>query len=169
MCNVVTVRPKGGAASLQRENSSLGRYHPAQPVGGRVSVFSRGTPTRSPTCVLGGVVYRACKSRARKRGWGRRSIYAILTYRTLFCFWLSIELFQNSVFQLYCPKDYYKQKQWNILPVTMITEIMNFNRLLRWMPWVRQDIYDLIFLVFISRKLQLSSIVRILFLWPVPN
>ena len=32
-----------------------------------------------------------------------------------------------------------------------------------------QDIYDLIFLVFISRKLQLSSIVRILFLCPVPN
>ena len=37
-----------------------------------------------------------------------------------------IELFQNSVFQLYFPKDYYKQKQWNTLPVTMITEIMNF-------------------------------------------
>ena len=34
--------------------------------------------------------YRACKSRARKRGWGqlggRRSIYSMLTYRTLFCF-----------------------------------------------------------------------------------
>ncbi|KAK2155903.1 hypothetical protein NP493_2029g00000 [Ridgeia piscesae] len=29
--------------------------------------------------------------------------------------------------------------------------------------------YDLMFLVFISRKLQLSSIVRILFLCPVPN
>ena len=29
--------------------------------------------------------------------------------------------------------------------------------------------YDLILLVFISRKLQLSSIVRILFLCPVPN
>ncbi|KAK2174042.1 hypothetical protein NP493_828g00005 [Ridgeia piscesae] len=29
--------------------------------------------------------------------------------------------------------------------------------------------YDLIFLVFISRKLQLSSIIRILFLCPVPN
>ena len=32
-----------------------------------------------------------------------------------------IELFPNSVFQLYCPKGYYKQKQWNLLPVTMIT------------------------------------------------
>ena len=30
-----------------------------------------------------------------------------------------------ELFQLYCPKDYYKQKQWNTLPVTMITEVMN--------------------------------------------
>ena len=36
-----------------------------------------------------------------------------------------IELFPNSIFQLYCPKNYYKQKQWDTLPVTMITEIMN--------------------------------------------
>ena len=42
-----------------------------------------------------------------------------------------IELFPNSVFQLYCPK----QKQWNTLPVTVITEIMNYNRLLWWLPW----------------------------------
>ena len=34
---------------------------------------------------------------------------------------------------------------------------------------ITQDIYELIFLVFISRKLQLSSIVRILFLCPIPN
>ena len=34
---------------------------------------------------------------------------------------------------------------------------------------VLQDIYDLIFLVFICRKVQMSSIVRILFLCPVPN
>ena len=40
-----------------------------------------------------------------------------------------IELFPNSVFQLYCPKDYFKHKQWHTLPVTMITEIMNCNRL----------------------------------------
>ena len=46
-----------------------------------------------------------------------------------------IELSRNNVFQLYCPKDYYKQEQWNTLPVTMITEIMNFNRLLWWLPW----------------------------------
>ena len=38
-----------------------------------------------------------------------------------------IELFPNSVFQLYCPEDYYKQNQWNTLPVTMITEIKIFN------------------------------------------
>ena len=42
-----------------------------------------------------------------------------------------VELFPNSVFQLYCPKDYYKQK---LMAVTMITEIMNFNRLLWWLP-----------------------------------
>ncbi|KAK2140146.1 hypothetical protein NP493_5956g00000 [Ridgeia piscesae] len=59
----------------------------------------------------------------------------MLTYRTLFCFGLIIELSRNSVFQLYCPKGYYKQKQWNTLPVTMITEIMNFNRLLWSLPW----------------------------------
>ena len=45
------------------------------------------------------------------------------------------ELFRNSVFQLYCPKGYYKQKQWDPLPVTMITEIMNLNQLLLWLPW----------------------------------
>ena len=34
-------------------------------------------------------MYRACKSRARKRGWGQLGaggIYSMLTYRTLFCF-----------------------------------------------------------------------------------
>ena len=46
-----------------------------------------------------------------------------------------IELFPNCVFQLYCPKDYYKQKQWNTLPVTMVTDIMNCNRLLWWLSW----------------------------------
>ena len=75
----------------------------------------------------------ACKSRARKLGWeatgGRTSIVSILTYN---------ELFPNSLFQLYCPKDYYKQKQWNTLPVAIITEIMNFNRLLWWLPWHRR-------------------------------
>ncbi len=60
----------------------------------------------------------------------RRSIYSILTYRTLFFLVVIIELSRNSVFQLYCQKDYYKQKQWNILQVSMITEIINFNRLL---------------------------------------
>ena len=46
-----------------------------------------------------------------------------------------IELFPNSGFKLYCSKDYYKQKQCSILPVTMITKIRNFNRLLWWLPW----------------------------------
>ena len=35
-----------------------------------------------------------------------------------------IELLPNNVFQLYSPKDYYKQNQWNTLLVTMITEII---------------------------------------------
>ena len=43
---------------------------------------------------------------------------------------VTIELFPNSVFKLYFLKDYYKQKQWDTLPVTTITEIMNFNRFL---------------------------------------
>ena len=41
----------------------------------------------------------------------RKSIFSMLTYKTLFFFFLMIELFPNSVFQFYCPKDYYKQKQ----------------------------------------------------------
>ena len=42
---------------------------------------------------------------------GRKSIFSMLTYRTLFLFLLVIiELFPNSLFQLCCPKDY-KQKQ----------------------------------------------------------
>ena len=65
---------------------------------------------------------------------GRKSIFSMLTYRTLFLF-VIIKLFPNSVFQLYCPKDYYKQEQCHTLPVTMVTEVMNFNRLLWWLPW----------------------------------
>ena len=58
---------------------------------------------------------------------GRKSIFSMLTYRTfLGCNNLTVPVL---LFQLYCPKDYYKQKQWNTLPVTMLTEIMNFNRL----------------------------------------
>ena len=41
-----------------------------------------------------------------------------------------IGLSPNSVLLLYCPKDNYKQKQWKTLPVTMITEMVHFNRLL---------------------------------------
>jgi len=52
-----------------------------------------------------------------------------------------IKLFPNNEFQFYCPKDYYKQKQWNTLVVTMITEIMNFNRLLWWLPWHRRLLF----------------------------
>ena len=68
---------------------------------------------------------------------GRKSIFSMLRYRSkdfVFVLVVIIELFPNSVFQLYCLKDYYKQKQWNTLPVTMIAEIMNFNRLLWWLP-----------------------------------
>ena len=85
------------------------------------------------------VAHRACKSRARKRGWGQLGAGGPYTpcYHIELCFVLVviIELSRNSVFQLSFPKDYYKQKQWNILPVTMITEIMNFNRVLWWLPW----------------------------------
>ena len=81
----------------------------------------------------------ACKSRAQKRGWGQLgagSVFFTLTYRTLILFLVVlVELFRNCVFQSYCLKDYYKQKQCNSLLVTMITEIMNFNRLLWWLPW----------------------------------
>ena len=67
---------------------------------------------------------------------GRKSIFSMLTYKDFVLFFVVIiELFPNSVFRLYCPKDYYKHKQLNTLPVTMITEIMNFNGLLWWLPW----------------------------------
>ena len=49
-----------------------------------------------------------------------------------------IGLSPNSVSQLYCSKDNYKQKQRNTLPVTMITEIMHFIRLLWRLPWHRR-------------------------------
>ena len=64
--------------------------------------------------------------------WCTKSIFSMLIYRTLFCFWLYIivGLSPNSVSQLYCSKDNYHQKQQNTLPVIMITEIMHFNRLL---------------------------------------
>ena len=88
-------------------------------------------PTNN-VCIF--VIGRASLARENEAG-GRRSIYSMLTYRTLLVLVVIIELSRNSVFQLSFPKDYYKQKQWNILPVTMITEIMNFNRLLWWLPW----------------------------------
>ena len=65
--------------------------------------------------------YRAYKSRAR--GNWRQEVHILhvnIYYFVLFLV-VIIELFPNSVFQLYCPKDYYKQKQWNTLPVTTIT------------------------------------------------
>ena len=84
--------------------------------------------------VLTNVVWNmACKSRARKRGWGQLgagSSYSSCEHieHRLFLV-VIIDLLPNCIFQLYCPKDYYKQKQWNTLPVTIITEIMNLNRL----------------------------------------
>ena len=65
---------------------------------------------------------------------GPYTLYVNISDSVLFLV-VIIELFTNSVFQLYCPKDYYKQNQWNTLPVTKITEIMNFNQLLWWLPW----------------------------------
>ena len=63
--------------------------------------------------------------------WGQEvHILDVKIYDFILFLVVIIELFRNSVFQLYCPKDYYKQKQGNTLPVTMITEIMNCNRLL---------------------------------------
>ena len=61
---------------------------------------------------------------------GRKSIFSMVTHDFVLFLFVIIELFPNNVFQLYYPKDYSKQKQWNTLPVKMITEIMNFNRLL---------------------------------------
>ena len=62
---------------------------------------------------------------------GLKSIFSMLIYRIVF---LLIGLSQNNVLWLYFTKDNYKQKQWNTLPVTMITSIMHFNRLLWWLP-----------------------------------
>ena len=69
---------------------------------------------------------------------GRKSIFSMLTYRTVFFLVVIIGLSPNSVSQLYCSKDNYKQKQRNILPVTMITEIMHLHRLSWWFPWYRR-------------------------------
>ena len=63
---------------------------------------------------------------------GRKSIFSMLIYRIVLV--ILIGLSQNSVLWLYFTKDNYKQKQWNTLPVTMITYIMHFNRLLWWLP-----------------------------------
>ena len=85
------------------------------------------------TCHLN-VVDRACKSCPRKRGLGQEVHILRVNIRT-FVVVVIIELFPNSVFQLYYLKNYYMQKQWNTLPVIVITEIMNFNQLLWWLPW----------------------------------
>ena len=55
---------------------------------------------------------RACKSHARKRSWGQEIHILHVNVQDIVLFLVVIiELFPNSVFQLYCPKDYYKQKQ----------------------------------------------------------
>ena len=56
------------------------------------------------------VLYRASLARENEAG-GSWSIYSMLTYDFVLFLVVIIELFPNSVFQLYCPKDYYKQKQ----------------------------------------------------------
>ena len=53
------------------------------------------------------VIGRVSLARENEAG-GRKSIFSMLTYRTFLFLVVIIELFPNSVFQLYCPKDYYK-------------------------------------------------------------
>ena len=71
---------------------------------------------------------RACLARENEAGgsWGQEVhiLHVNILYDFVLFLVVIIELLQNSVFQLYFPKDYYKQKQWNTLPVTMIMEIM---------------------------------------------
>ena len=65
--------------------------------------------------------------------WGQEILILHVSIKEFVLFLVVIiELFPNSVFQLYCPKNYYKQKQWNTLPMKMIMEMMNFKRLLWW-------------------------------------
>ena len=77
---------------------------------------------------LTGPIWRVSLVHENEAG-GRKSIilHVNILYRTFLFLVVIIELFPNSVFQLYCPKDYYyKQKQCNTLQVTIIMEIMNF-------------------------------------------
>ena len=100
----------------------------------------RRTESNALSCSDAGfmVIGRASLARENESGgsWGQEVHILHGNIYDFVLFWVVlIELFRNSVFQLYCPKNYYKQKQWNTLPVTMITEIMNCNRLLWWLPW----------------------------------
>ena len=62
--------------------------------------------------------------------WGQEAhILHVYIYNFVLFLVVIIRLSPNSVSQLYCLKDDYKQKQRNTLPVTRITEIMHFNRL----------------------------------------
>ena len=65
----------------------------------------------------------------------------IFIYNFVLLLVVMIVVSPNSVSQLYCSKDNYKQKQRNTLPVTMITEIMHFNRLLWWLSWHRRLVF----------------------------
>ena len=49
-----------------------------------------------------------------------------------------IELFQSNYFSYTARRIIKSKKQWNTLPVTILTEIMNYNRLLWWLPWQRR-------------------------------
>ena len=78
-------------------------------------------------------IWRVSPARENEAGgsWGQEvHILHVNIYDFILFLVVMMELFPNSVIQLYCPKDCYKQKQWNTLPVTIITEIMHFNRLL---------------------------------------
>ena len=86
-------------------------------------------------------MYKPCKTRAPKRDWGQEvHILHVDIYNFVLFLVVIIELSTNSVSQLYCSKDSYKQKQRNTLPVTMITEITHFNRSLRRLVLVFGDL-----------------------------
>ena len=61
--------------------------------------------------------------------------------RLCFVFVVIIGMSPNSPEQIYFPKDNYKQKQCDTLPVSLMTGIMHFNRLLWWLLWHRRLIF----------------------------
>ena len=61
-------------------------------------------------------IMRASVARENEAGgsWGQEvHIFHVTIHDFVLFLVVIIELFRNSVVQLYCLKDYYKQKQWN--------------------------------------------------------